>query len=112
MAYDFSNGPNHSIPAEGEEQVEFEIVGITQELAEEISTWHYPEPYTMYSLSPQEIPILLDPSNRYFAVVGMERSLIGYCCFGAEARVMGGDYSELEPSVECHPQICESDVQS
>ena len=79
--------------------MEFDVVEITQDIAEEIATWHYPEPYTMYSLSSQEIPILLNPSNRYYAVVGIQNSLVGYWCFGAEARVIGGDYSELEPPV-------------
>lgn len=79
--------------------LKFKIVTMTQDFAEEIATWNYPDPYTIYSLSSHVIPILMNPSNAYFAVVSREGILVGYCCFCAEARVMGGDYSKDQNSV-------------
>jgi len=79
--------------------LKFKIVTMTQDFAEEIATWNYPDPYTIYSLSSHVIPVLMNPSNAYFAVVKSEGILVGYCCFGAEARVRGGDYGEKQDSV-------------
>ena len=64
-----------------------------------IATWHYDPPYDLYNHSPFDVPFLLDADNRYFAVRDDSGRLAGYCCFGAEARVQGGDYDEAEPAV-------------
>jgi ribosomal-protein-alanine N-acetyltransferase len=70
----------------------YKIHPITNQEAEDIATWLYPSPYKMYNLSLDVIPKLLDPLNRYFAVRDPNDRLVGYCCFGSEARVMGGNY--------------------
>jgi ribosomal-protein-alanine N-acetyltransferase len=70
----------------------YRIHPITKQNAEDIATWQYPPPYTIYSLTADVIPTLLDPLNGYFSVKDEDDRLVGYCCFGQEARVMGGEY--------------------
>ena len=53
----------------------------------------------MYSHSPKVIPLLLNSIKRYFSVRDETGQLIGYCCFGDEAKVAGGEYSEGEPEI-------------
>lgn len=67
---------------------------ITREDAEDIATWHYPEPYTLYDSSADDVEPMLDPAIGYFAVVDENDDLVGFGCFGADARVPGGDYSD------------------
>jgi len=42
---------------------------------------------------------LFIPKYRYHQVLDETGDLIGYCCFGEDARVAGGDYSRGEPEV-------------
>lgn len=72
---------------------------ISQQDADEIVTWRYEPPYAIYSLSREDLPVLLDPENRYFVVKDESSRRIGYCCFGDEARVPGGEYDDMEPFV-------------
>lgn len=59
--------------------------------AAEVAGWRYPDEYATYELD--EPP---DPAAGYFAVEDDDGHLVGYCCFGAEARVSG---VEAEPGV-------------
>lgn len=36
----------------------------------------------------------IDPKNHFFAIVNSSEALEGFCSFGADARVTGGDYSD------------------
>jgi ribosomal-protein-alanine N-acetyltransferase len=76
-----------------------QIQPIRREDAHKISTWKYEPPYSLYDLSEENIPIMLDPQNRYYVIYLGEDELVGYCCFGEEAMVSGGKYEEREPSV-------------
>jgi RimJ/RimL family protein N-acetyltransferase len=38
--------------------------------------------------------VLLDPANAYFAITDEHDELMGFCCFGPDARVPGGGYAE------------------
>lgn len=71
---------------------------MTEPDATEILTWRYEAPYDFYDPSGDElekdIATLVEPTNLYLAVRGREGDLIGYYCFGGEAQVQGGDYSE------------------
>jgi ribosomal-protein-alanine N-acetyltransferase len=64
--------------------------------AREILTWRYEPPYDIYNADPDEaesfIQALLDPGNAYHTFTDEHGNLVGYCCFGADARVPGGDY--------------------
>jgi ribosomal-protein-alanine N-acetyltransferase len=75
------------------------IEPMRKEDAEEIVSWRYPVPYAMYNLSKNDIPVLLNSENRYFSVYDGPGKLMGYCCFGEEARVSGGEYAEKESEV-------------
>src|SRR5690242_17423923 len=60
-----------------------------------ILTWEYPPPYDIYNVGPErrgaESARLIDPANSYRAAFSGE-DLVGFCCFGPDARVAGGDY--------------------
>ena len=62
----------------------------------EIATWRYPPPYDFYNSLDQPASLaeyLIDPDNRFFQLQDGSGVLVGYCCFGTEAQVPGGDYS-------------------
>lgn len=79
--------------------MKYDIQPLREQDVNDIVKWRYEPPYDLYNLSYLDIPFLLDPKNRYFAVHGESGKLIGYCCFGEEARVPGGDYQQIEPVV-------------
>jgi len=73
---------------------DWRLVDMTPEYAEELSTWTYDEPYSLYSSSPEDKDWYLDPDNGYSAVVDAEGELVAHCCFGFDARVPGGNYEQ------------------
>lgn len=75
------------------------IIPLKPELAQEIITWVYDPPYELYDHSRESLPGLLNPEYHYHAVIGNDGALVGYCCFGLDAQVPGGDYQEGEPEV-------------
>lgn len=77
----------------------YSIIPLTSELAQEIITWSYDPPYDLYDHSQKDLPGLLNPEYHYHAVIGKDGALVGYCCFGLDARVPGGDYQDAEPEV-------------
>lgn len=62
----------------------------------EMATWDYPAPYDLYSIGPtvtaEEVAFFTDPANGYFGVWERD-TFIGFCCFGPDGQVPGGDYS-------------------
>jgi RimJ/RimL family protein N-acetyltransferase len=71
---------------------------MTETSAREVVAWRYPGLYALYNMPPEEgeeeIAILLDPRFGYYAVFDEASSLFGFCCFGTDAQVPGGDYSD------------------
>jgi RimJ/RimL family protein N-acetyltransferase len=69
---------------------------ITSDEAREVLTWRYPGLPTLYNPAPDElegdIEILLTPAYNYYAARSAEGLLAGFCCYGADAQVPGGDY--------------------
>jgi RimJ/RimL family protein N-acetyltransferase len=65
--------------------------------AREFLQWKYEPPYEIYNYAPEHfeknLAYHLDPSNNIHSMY-REGELIGYCSFGKDARVPGGDYSE------------------
>jgi RimJ/RimL family protein N-acetyltransferase len=59
-------------------------------------TWHYEPPYDFYNPNPEKaketIQWFLDPRHAYYAITGKDDKMVGYCCFGTDAQVPGGDY--------------------
>jgi len=64
--------------------------------ARAILTWRYDAPYTLYNPDPgdieEDVKVFQDPQNAYYSITDECGDLVAYCCFGAEARVPGGDY--------------------
>ena len=77
----------------------YQISPITNDKALQIITWRYDPPYGVYDLKPEDINGLLNPVYRYHQVLDGEGALCGYCCYGLDAQVPGGDYSRGEPEV-------------
>lgn len=78
---------------------EYQVHPITRDQAERIITWSYPPPYGVYDLSPDDLNGLLNPEYRYHQVMDQDGNLVGYCCYGLDAQVPGGEYSSGEPDV-------------
>jgi len=62
-----------------------------------IHAWRYEPPYDAYNADPGGadafVEAFLDPRYAYHTVTDARGDLVGYCCFGLDARVPGGDYS-------------------
>ena len=61
-----------------------EVRRLTEAHGRGIATWRYPDRYSTY-----DIGEVVSAADGYWAVVGEGEELVGYCCFGQEARVPG-----------------------
>ena len=77
----------------------YSLSPISPNFAQQISTWTYDSPYDLYDFSGNHLPGLLKPEYRYHVVLDENNELVGYCCFGEDARVPEGDYLKGEPQV-------------
>lgn len=75
-----------------------------------IANWRYDGEYQMYTVKKEEIETTIQaycqPKNQYFSVSTADADLIlGYFCFGEEAKVPGGDYrvNALDVGMGIHP---------
>ncbi len=84
---------------QGQEMTEYLLFPLQREQAEEIVGWTYDPPYKVYDLTPGDLELLLLEEYRYHQVLDLSGNLVGYCCFGEDARVPGGHYSQSEPEV-------------
>jgi [ribosomal protein S18]-alanine N-acetyltransferase len=70
---------------------------IDEASAREFLQWKYDPPYELYNYSPDnfesDLAYHLDPDNNIFSMY-KDDELVGYCSFGQDARVRGGDYGE------------------
>ena len=66
----------------------FRFRELTRADAEAISRWKYPHPYSFYDGSGDADRLL---KYKYFAGLDEEGGLVGFCCFGEDARVPGLD---------------------
>lgn len=77
---------------------EFEFRSLEKHQATAILTWQYPAPYDVYNFKENnrqaDLSYLLDPQNAFFAILNQHGQLDGYCSFGADGQVPGGDYSD------------------
>ncbi|MDQ4100366.1 MAG: GNAT family N-acetyltransferase [Chloroflexota bacterium] len=62
-----------------------------------VAGWTYEPPYDIYNLDAAPLDdllaALLDPRNAYYAITDEAGDLIGFCCYGPDARIPGGDYT-------------------
>jgi [ribosomal protein S18]-alanine N-acetyltransferase len=63
-----------------------EVRPLTEAQGRGIATWRYPDRYSTYNIGE-----VVTAADGYWAVVGEGEELLGYCCFGREARVPGVD---------------------
>jgi RimJ/RimL family protein N-acetyltransferase len=66
--------------------------------ARSILSWRYEPPYDIYNLGCEDVEavvqFLIAPQNGYYAIADQQNNMVGFCCFGLDARVPGGDYQE------------------
>ncbi len=62
---------------------------LTEADARAIAEWRYPSEYALYDLTTNSAASLLEPAYNYYSAFGGDGELIGYCCFGEDARVSG-----------------------
>lgn len=75
--------------------MEINITPIIEIEAKEITRWRYPPPYDIYDLLENEetISYALDPQNRFYVMKDPQGELVGFCSFGKDGQVPGGNYS-------------------
>lgn len=61
-----------------------------------ILNWRYTPPYDFYNFNAdtvlEDLCYLLDPKNSFHAILNPLGELEGYCSFGSDGQVPGGDY--------------------
>jgi RimJ/RimL family protein N-acetyltransferase len=69
---------------------------IDESAALEIANWRYEPPYDLYNIegSAAAIQYALDPQNNFYAMRDGAGHVIGFCSFGEDGQVPGGDYAE------------------
>jgi RimJ/RimL family protein N-acetyltransferase len=66
--------------------------------ARDVLSWRYDAPYDIYNCDPNPEVIeagalfLADPANNYYTISDKEGQVVGFCVFGLDAQVPGGDY--------------------
>ena len=82
---------------------------IDEPAAREIVCWRYDPPYDIYNLedSDEAIEYALDPQYNYFAMRNESGALVGFCSFGEDGQVPGGDYAAdaLDIGMGIHPDF-------
>lgn len=71
------------------------------------TTWRYEPPYD-FDNPGDDIDGFLCPEYCYYAVTDGGGNLAGFCCFGPDARLPGGEYSEdgaLDAGVGLRPDL-------
>lgn len=76
--------------------VHYRFHPITEEVARTVLAWEYPGLPTLYHPDPvdfeDDVAALLVPRYNYYAAYVEDGSLAGFCCYGEDAQVPGGDY--------------------
>ena len=66
--------------------------------ARAIAGWRYAGALAFYNTAEEEVEMtvrtLCAPQHRYFAMALRNGDMLGYCCFGEDARVRGGNYPD------------------
>jgi [ribosomal protein S18]-alanine N-acetyltransferase len=68
----------------------FSLTPITRADARAISRWRYDGPYAVYNGNPASVASLLEPRYLYHSVHDDHAELVGYFCYGEDARVSAG----------------------
>lgn len=78
----------------------------------EILTWKYPPPYDFYN-PPQDdrgasyVKQFINPELQFHAVIDQGENLIGYCSYGLDGQVPGGNYRDdaLDIGIGMRPEF-------
>ncbi len=76
-----------------------------------MASWCYPPPYDIYNLpfppSDAEVQYILDPAVAYHEIRDAAGEIVGFCAFGADGQVPGGDYrsAALDIGMGVHPDL-------
>ena len=74
------------------------IIPINQADLAQIVGWRYAPPYDFYNFADapnaETAAALLDPALAFHAIHDESGSVVGFCSFGADGQVPGGDYRE------------------
>ncbi|MBN1889627.1 MAG: GNAT family N-acetyltransferase [Thermoflexales bacterium] len=79
--------------------------------ARAIARWRYDAPYDFYNLNPDEIEqnvaYFANPQNAFYSILSEQGGLAGYCSFGPDGQVPGGDYSQaaLDVGIGMRPDL-------
>lgn len=76
----------------------FSVAPLRADQAREILEWQYPPPYDFYDPpgdrhNEEYVREFLNPALNFHGVMDAHGRLIGFCSFGVDGRVPGGDYS-------------------
>jgi RimJ/RimL family protein N-acetyltransferase len=80
----------------------YRLTPLTVEQGEAMATWSYPGPWSVYDTSGP-----IDPAEGFWAVVDDADDVVGFACFGVEARVPGLDEAPgvLDVGVGMRPDL-------
>ena len=77
--------------------------------AGEILRWRYEPPYDIYNLQDVEDALLyaLDPQNNFYVIRDQNAGCVGFCSFGEDGQVPGGDYTQeaLDIGMGIQPEL-------
>ena len=69
------------------------VRAFSRDEALEAASWRYPPPFDLYDGAPDRVALYMGMSTRgfgYYSVVTANTGeMVGFCCFGSEARVSG-----------------------
>ncbi|MGG6238326.1 hypothetical protein ACQ4N7_06760 [Nodosilinea sp. AN01ver1] len=78
-------------------EMRFSLRRLEKEHALPILRWRYLPPYDIYNFDidtiQEDLCYLIDLKNAFYAILNVYEELEGYCSFGADGQVPGGDYS-------------------
>lgn len=82
----------------------FRFRQLEKEHALAILNWRYTSPYDYYNFDTNTIQgdlhYLLDSKNAFYAILNLQGDLEGYCSFGSDGQVPGGDYSSSSKALD------------
>jgi [ribosomal protein S18]-alanine N-acetyltransferase len=70
------------------------IKPLQKDQALDVITWQYEPPYNVYNFNhrEEELTYLLEPRHAFHALLNDSGGLEGFCSFGADGQVTGGNY--------------------
>lgn len=75
----------------------YRIEPLREEYAWDIMRWRYPVPYDFYDpptdRSAFYVSKFIQPELQFHAVLNLQQQFVGFCSFGIDGQVPGGDYS-------------------